>query len=195
MLNNMWNFFNNNSGAVTAFTAIVALVISLIGLLTTWYNIHSSTKPMLKAYLVRINPGRERYFLVIKNFGASTAIIDTIETSMAWSKILNDDKAAPFEFIKNAEFPPGYLVYTDLSSSPLIGSTYNVYASKKPNTVMLTIKYRYGLALKQHSSISTINLSYTIGLEDTYSSITHASENYQLNKIADILTDLVKRNL
>lgn len=184
--------------SLTAVTAIVGIASIIIAVLTLRQNnkmIESSTRPVVKVYLTQTYIQAVHHYLILKNFGASSATITKFEFDCDFdlSKISYEDVGKPFSHIVGTELAPSQSIHTSLA---VIQSKLHISEWHKNNEQPLTftIHVEYlSESGKKYSDKSLINLSYDQGL--TYVRPSVNDQQKTLQYIMHSLVALVEKLL
>lgn len=105
---------------VTTLIGIISTCIAICTLKTNKKMIDESTRPYLVFYVEMLNTNIMEYHIILKNFGASGAIINAISTDFPLNNInMFNDNEHPFSSLENIFLAPGQKLYTTLSDSML----------------------------------------------------------------------------
>ena len=106
-------------------TSITAIVISVKTLKQNSKMIEESTRPNIQIYPVYSG---EIVYIIIKNFGSSEAILDSIHCDHEFipSETLGDDLGTKiFDSVNGALFSPGYSIQCPLIAHAVANATFN----------------------------------------------------------------------
>lgn len=92
---------------ITSFTSVIAVVISLLTLRQNSIMIENSTRPCIGVYGLSVYVRSPSYYIVIKNFGQSSARIDSFSCDIDLSKITRHNEFVPFSNIEGTTMMPG----------------------------------------------------------------------------------------
>lgn len=70
---------------LSTFISVIAIVISVVTLRQNKKMIEESSRPVISVYTQSINPGTPMFYLVVKNFGHSTAYMTKFKTDFDFS--------------------------------------------------------------------------------------------------------------
>ena len=182
------SFFSslNPSDWIQLFGIIVSLVASLIAIalsvLTLRQNnkmVEESTRPNIQIYPVYAD---SILYIIIKNFGTSTAIIDSVECDHIFtnSESFGDPSETSFSKLSGAIFCPGYSLKCPLISHAVSNETFNFHVT-------------YHSTSKKYSDIFSFNPYTNAPFADTHPSA-HTTEEY-LKNISHDLHNIFKTKL
>lgn len=160
-------------------TSIVAIKISIDTLRQNNKMIEESTRPNIQIYPVYLN---SLLYIIIKNFGASEAIIDEVKCSHKFTEAeyCGDINENGFEKLHGAIFCPGYALRCPLVAHSVTNETFQFEVSYHSSEK----KYHANFAFNPYSNAP---------FADTYPS-GNSTENH-LKHIANELHDIVKMKL
>lgn len=159
--------------------AVISVVTVVITLRQNSRMIEESTRPIVSVYTDEINAGSPFFYLVIKNFGKSTAYITKFEYDFDFKgcyKIRNDRDY--LQQISNAVLPPGQTKICTLDYE------------KINKAVTFTLEYHSG-AQKTYRDKFTIDLK--AGVSMPYGKV--ATEGKELRTISYALQEMLQKNL
>lgn len=113
------------------FTSIIAISISVKTLKQNNKMIEESCRPVVSAYTQSINPGVPMLYLVLKNFGNSTAYMEAFESNFDFSKCYRFD--VPRNYIED---------FGRCVIAPGQSRTCLLDYSKLPSSVYISLKYK-----------------------------------------------------
>ena len=138
--------------------AAISVVTVIITLRQNHKLIEGSTRPVLSFYTTSINVGGSIFYFVVRNYGASTAIIEKISSEQDFTQFLfaagelgNAERFDPIHSLKKAVIAPGQsricaLDYKRTPEEIAINVEYKSYAGKKyKEQVVLTPKAGVGM--------------------------------------------------
>lgn len=161
-------------------SSIVAIIISLKTLKQNSKMIEESTKPSIQIYPVHI--GRISY-IIIKNFGQSTAYIDEIFCNHKFSKeeTLNRDFGENiFDLISGAILSPGYSI-----KCPLV--------AQEVSSIQFNFKIKYHSTCKNYEETFCFNCHSNFPFANVYPNGNDCDDH--LKSMSRNLSDLVKMQL
>ncbi|MDZ4991906.1 hypothetical protein [Clostridium perfringens] len=162
---------------VTTITAITSIIISVKALKQTSKSIEDANRPYIVIYhdFIQVQSSRSNY-LIIKNFGKSSAIIDSITYS---NTDFYENKTLPFENLKKCSIAPGQTFITTIK------------LTKEHINFDVTIKYH------TNSNKFTETFSFnTKGLANQLVNVTTFSNQSELEKtISTAAVELIRKNL
>lgn len=92
---------------ITSLTSVVAIVISLLTLRQNSIMIENSTRPCIGVYGLSVYVRSPSYYIVVKNFGQSSAHIDSFSCDIDLSKISRHNELVPFSNIEGTTMMSG----------------------------------------------------------------------------------------
>lgn len=138
----------------TFFTSIVAIVISVISIRQNSKMIEESKRPYITMYG---DPGY-RCSLVIKNFGQSSATIDSFDSNYDLDKCFNEQfNIRPFANIEGTALAPGQLIQSEIDI---------LHVLECAQTITFTINY--SAHCKKYIEVVTINLLGAMSLYNSH---------------------------
>lgn len=167
-------------GIITSLVvSIVAIVISIKTLRQNSEMIEESTRPNIQIYSIYIN---SIAYIIIKNFGQSSCVIDTLSCDHEFSSDETFGKLEKniFDKVSGALMTPGYAI-----KCPLIG-----YKATKSD---LNFDISYHSSCKKYSDHFCFNIYSNSPFADTHPSTSNDTES--LKNISNDLHDLVKMKL
>lgn len=93
--------------AITALTAIISIIISVLTLRQNAKTIEETNRPYVCVYGAMINLNKPEIHIVIKNFGATAAYITGFSVSENFSQYAYIPTVVPFAKIKGSFIAPG----------------------------------------------------------------------------------------
>ena len=159
--------------------SLVAIVISVLTLRQNNKMIEESSRPNIQIYPVYLN---RIVYIIIKNFGASEAIIDEVKCSHKFTEAeyFGDIKNDDFAKLHGAIFSPGYSLRCPLASHSVSNETYK-------------FEIKYHSSKKNYYAEFSFNPFSNAPFADTYPS--GNSHDEHLRNIAHHLHAIVKINL
>lgn len=128
--------------------AAVSVITVVITLKQNSKMIENSTRPYIVVYLGMTNFQNPNYYLCIKNFGQSSAIITSFSCDCDLAEYSRIHSKIPFKHICPSSIAPGQLFKSTLDSKKLFNGT------KKT----MTFSIEYTFARNTYKDIYTINL-------------------------------------
>lgn len=178
---------------ITAITAMISVIIATLTLLQNAKSIEASTRPYIKPYLAMTHIQVPEYFIIIKNFGASSAKITKLTTDIEWEHFTYPELRSPFKYITDTEFPPNHKVFTELAVFPT--KKYlakHVETNQEPLIYTMHIEY-ISESGKTYVEETKLNLTYDFG--HTHGRPSQSSSDYSLKMIANGLVDISEKSL
>lgn len=179
--------------SATAAAAIISTIIAMKTLKQNSKNIEASTRPYIKPYLAMSNVQTVGYYLIIKNFGTSSAKITKLTTDIEWKHFTYEKLREPFKYIVGSELPPGHKTYTALA--PLPTRMYlDTYAKDHQTPLIYKIHIEYQSESGQdYGETTTINMTYDFG--HTHGRPHQPDNDYSLKMIANGIIDIGEKML
>ena len=87
--------------------SIVAIIISLKTLKQNSQMIEDSSRPYIGIYGMSVHIHQPQYYIIIKNFGQSGALITSFRPSIDMQQISKDDGSIPFSHFEGVSIMPG----------------------------------------------------------------------------------------
>lgn len=168
-------------GGIIASTivSIIAIVISVLTLRQSNKMIEETSRPNIQIYPVYLN---SIFYIIIKNFGSSEAIIDEVKCSHKFTEAeyFGDISNNGFAKLQGAVFCPGYSLRCPLASHSISNETFR-------------FEIKYHSSKKNYYAEFSFNPFSNAPFADTYPSSKNSDEH--LRNIARELHDIVKMNL
>lgn len=169
-----------SSIAASLITSIAAIIISIKTLSQNNKMIEGTTRPYVAIYSRTTNFQSPAYYLVLKNFGQSSAVITSIKCDYNFSQCTYNAKPNPFERFNNTFISPGQSYVCSI----------NVLTFFK-NPVDLHFSVSYKTDCKEYNDAFTITPNADVDLVQTRA----ATEGKELRNISYTLQDLVEKQL
>lgn len=99
--------------------AVVSVITVIITLRQNNKMIENSTRPYITIYGQKVNFGYTKYFLIIKNFGSSSAVITKFSSEIDLSEYTLVNSSNPFEHIVGTNLAPQQSIICDLEIKKL----------------------------------------------------------------------------
>lgn len=161
---------------VSFITSISAIAISVLSLRQNSKMIENSTRPYIGIYGAGVYVRSPNYYIVIKNFGNSSATIKSFSSDFDLSKcVKGKDMKKPFEYIENSTLLPdqAYHCVIDLNHTLTQTETINFHIT-------------YASSVKQYKEKMCLNLRALVG-----NYVTHKDDNGKpLSVISETLQDM-----
>lgn len=179
--------------AVTTGAALASVYIAVQTLKQNSRNIEASTRPYIRPYLAMSNVQTLEYYLIFKNFGASSAKITKLTADIEWEHFTYEKLREPFKYIVGSELPPGHKTYTALAPIPTKKylSDY-VEDHKTPLIYSIHIEYRSESG-QCYSEDTSLNMTYDFG--QTHGRPHQPCQEYSLKMIANGIIDIGEKML
>lgn len=146
---------------ITAGVGICSVVIAIFTLRQNNKMIEASTRPVVKVYLTRIYIQTLQFYLVLKNFGSSSARITSFECDFDLSQISYEEFGTPFSRIVGTELAPGQKIYTAFAPMKFITFMEHWRSQhEQPFLIVFKLSYTSDSGLEYDEEVS-INLSYS----------------------------------
>lgn len=147
----------------TALVGIASIIIAVLTLRQNNKMIESNTRPILRFYLTQLNIQTVQHYLVLKNFGSSSARITNFHCDFDLTQITYKELSDPFRYIIGTELAPGQKLYTSFASieSKKFVNNWNK-SHDEPLTFQIELSYISEVG-KQYDEHIDINLSYDTG--------------------------------
>ena len=159
--------------------AVTSVITVIITLKQNNKMIEESTRPIITIYTDEINFGTPVFYLVIKNFGKSAAVITDISYNTDFSNCYRVNNGKDYlKELKNAMLAPG--------QSRVCMLDYQ----KVNKEVTFIIKYKSGLG-KTYSEIIKLDLKAGVAMPTLKAN----TENKELRTISYALQEMVQKNL
>lgn len=183
----MKTFFNslNPSDIIQLFgiiasliTSIVAITISLVTLRQNSKMIEDASRPIISIYGESINPGSPVFYIVIKNFGSSSAYITQFEYDFDFNSAYLADKGKDYlKDLTNSVIAPGQSRICALEYSAL----------DRP----IAFKLSYSSGVKTYHDEMTVDLRAGASMLTSKT----ATEGKELRTISYSLQEMLQKNL
>ena len=153
--------------------------------------IEQSTRPVISFYTSQINTGSPSLYLVVKNFGASPAIIKQVSCNhdfasfMMGSKSLSHDELVQYDPIKRL---PGALMAP--GQSKICGLEY----TKLPNEITIEITYE-GVTGKSYKECFSFDPKAGNGMVTGKSSGDNADNRKDIKNISYTMQEMLQKQL
>lgn len=162
-------------------TSIIAIVISICTLRQNSRMIEDSTRPYIGIYGAETYIGSPHYYLVIKNFGQSSAFIRSFTYDFDLSQCVNHDfDSEPFQNIENSTLMPGQSFRCVIDYNKTLASTK-----------IINFHILYSSGMHSYEDDICVNLTASIG-----NVIMHnTTQNKELKIISETLQDMYIHSL
>lgn len=165
---------------VSLVTSIVAIIISIKTLKQNSRMIDDSTRPYIVVYSRTANFDSPKFYLVVKNFGQTGAVVNSLQCDYDLSTCSYNKEHVPFTNFNGTFVAPGQAYITNIDPIKLF---------KNPNDMHFSIEYQNGN--KTYSDCFTIKPLADSDLIQTRAS----TKNQELKNISYTLQDLVEKQL
>lgn len=139
---------------LSAFAAIVALILSCVSISLTRKSIEAATRPELVPYVERLNIYDTSYYLVLKNFGASSAKILKFKSSVELSTFTHEGISDVFNKLEGTTFPSGYRIVAVLDKNKVQEFTNKKIENKEAPSFEIQIEYQNSRSKRYQETIS-----------------------------------------
>lgn len=149
---------------------ILAAAISAASLFCALWSVHAATKPILMAHLfIAKSDDRSDYIIRVKNYGHSSAIIQSFTCDRDLSTITNEDQLSIIQSLPGLEIPPSSEIVLQLSPFK-IEATFPF--EKSPFIITTTLRYK-GTSWVFRSCTSTTSHDFSLAqqFKNTYGSL------------------------
>lgn len=148
----------------TALVGIASIAIAICTLRQNSKMIEASTRPVVKIYLTRVYIQTVRHYLIIKNFGASSARITDFKSEFDLNNLTCLELGQPFRHIVGTELAPGQKILTAFAPSEF-KTFIKKWAATHSEPLIFNINITYqSEAGINYSNTATINLSCVSGI-------------------------------
>lgn len=161
-------------------TSIIAIVISVKTLQQNSQMIDESTRPYIVIYSQTTNFQAPAYYLIIKNFGQTGAVVTSINCDHDLSLYSFSQSHIPFEHFNGTFIAPGQAFLCSVDTQKLF---------KNPDSLHFSVEYASNG--KTYSDCSEINPKADSDLLQVRAS----TEGKELRNISYTLQDLVEKQL
>lgn len=169
-------------GVIASFiTGCIATIISIKTLRQNSKMIEASSRPYIGIYGACTHVGTSQYYLIIKNFGNSSALVTSLTYDFDLSQCRkNHSKFEPFQYIENTTIMPGQSFRAAINFNKAILET---------DFIHFHISYSSGV--RKYEDDICLNLKANTGNFETY---THDSRN-ELLTISQTIQDMHIKSL
>lgn len=168
-------------GIITSLiVSIVAIVISVITIRQNNQMIEESTRPYIVVCGKTANCSSPKFYLVVKNYGTSGAVITKFKCNYDLKELSIREKYCPFEHIQGTFIAPNQSFITNLDK-------VNLFAEDR----ILKFDIEYKLNKKTYSDHFEIPIKAFVELIQTRT----ATQGQELKVISYALQDLVEKQL
>lgn len=166
---------------VSLATGIIAIIISVKSLKQNSKMIEGSTRPYISIYGASTYIGSSNYYIVLKNFGQSSATIHEFLYDFDLSKCtVNTSPNEPFQFIDNSIIVPGQSFHALINLKKTL---------KQTKVINFHISYSSGV--HKYEDDFCLNLAGNLG-----NSVNHiVTEGKELATISETLQDMYIHSL
>lgn len=165
---------------ISLVTGIVAIVISVLTLKQNSRMIEESSRPYVVVYSTVTNFQEPFYYLVIKNFGQTGALITNFEVNHDLSNFSYSKEHVPFSRLKNSFLAPGQSLCCSLDKSKLF-----------ENPVTLDFSIEYSANKKKYAETFSIDARLHSGQLHTRA----CTKDKELRNISYTLQEMAERML
>lgn len=166
---------------LTFLLSTISVVILIVTIRQNSRMLENASRAYIAIYSEITYVHAMNFYLIIKNFGQSSAIINSLECDTDLSKFAHIETLVPFSHMENVSIAPNQSFKCALQS-------VNLFASKIPS---INFKVTYTSNNKKYVETFCINLKALTGLVNTKAS----SKEDPLKMISNTLQDINKRLL
>ncbi|KOP80699.1 hypothetical protein AMS59_04825 [Lysinibacillus sp. FJAT-14745] len=181
-MGNILEIINENAQILGLFAPLVAIIISVFALNQTKRSIEEANRPYVVVYrdYIQVLSSIHEY-LVIKNFGKSGAIIDSVLFEPSYYDSVRNKEI--FNNISDTFIAPGQSISKVVST--------NAFAVERNGMIKVTIKYHAGK--KKYQEVISLNEEI---IHDLTFTKTKPSSSHSLQEVITKATEeLLRRNL
>lgn len=160
---------------------VVPIVISMLTLHQNSKMIEESTRAYVTIYLASYIINQKNYVLIIKNFGKTGAVINSVICNKDLSEISYIQYAKPFSSMENMYIAPNQFFYCAV----------NCEKFTKINSADFTISY----STTTRTYTETISVNFCFDANDTYTQTPSPRNDDCLKNISFSLEELLRQNL
>lgn len=160
--------------------AVISVITVVITLRQNYKMIDNSTRPYVVVYSAVTNFQNPDYYICVKNFGQSGAIITKFSCDIDLKKYSYNKKIIPFQHLPNTFIAPGQSFICNINPIELF---------KEPHPLTFDIEYKSNG--KQYTNNFTINIQADADLIHTRAS----TKDKELRIISYTLQDIAERLL
>ncbi len=172
------NLILSISSFVLAATSVVTVVITL---LQNRKMTEASTRPYLGIYTVSSNIGKNRIYIILKNFGQSSAIIKELSTDIDLTEI--------------SKMPGTYIPFSGLLGSTIMpGQSFRTiidYKNIVNKTEIIKFTLKYSGPIKEYSETLSLKLTSNSGNLTEHS----CTPGKELSEISETLQEMHLKSL
>lgn len=168
----------------TVFRVLVIIVPIVISILTLRQNkkmIEESTRAYVTIYLASYIINNKNYVLVIKNFGKTGAVINSITCNKDLSQISYVPDKTPFSSMEGTYIAPNQLFTCAINDDQFI----NIGSAD------FTVKY----STTTRTYTETVSINFCYDMSDTYIKFSTGKNDHHIRSISFSLQELVRQNL
>lgn len=160
--------------------AAISVVTVVITLRQNHRMIQNSTRPYITAFAQVTNFQEPTFYLILKNFGTSGAVIEKLESSIELNQVSFREEMTPFNHIEGTFLAPGQTITSCLCSKKF----------KEMQIREFTIKLKYNDGVNSYKQECPIN--YKAYIENV--NVRAATKDKELRTISYALQDLVEKH-
>lgn len=157
---------------VSLIVSIVAIVISLKTLRQNSQMIEESSRPYIGIYGMSVHIQQSQYYIIIKNFGQSGALITSFRSSIDMQQISKNDGFIPFSHFEGASIMPGqsFRSAIDFDKVSSLGLSYIIFdvaysCGKRTYSDSIQLKVDANLGnLESHQTPKSTNLGKNVSV-------------------------------
>lgn len=169
----------------TSLTAIIGVIIAVLTLRQNSKMVEESTRPTVVIYTDAINPGNLQCFIIIKNFGKSSAYIDKIDTNFKFQpgQIVRDEKfnnMNPLTALSGTMLAPNQSKLCNIIGHKFLSS----------DLIDISIKYHSSSNKKYNDTFSLNPIK-----DNPYPFIKDSTKGAEMRNISYALQEMLQKNL
>ena len=161
---------------ISLVTSVVAIIISVLSLKQNSKMIADSTRPYIGVYGSGTYVSQARFYIIVKNFGQSSAHIDDFKCDIDLSKYpIKPIKSRPFQHIQDTTIMPGQSFRCVVDFNKIIR-----------DTSLIVFNISYSASGKTYSDCIPLNIAANIG-----NSVAHATtKGNEIKNLSETLQDI-----
>ena len=172
---------NLGVGVCTAVTAVISVIISVLTLRQNNKMIKNNSRPYIAVSFQTTNFQELKLYLVVKNYGTSGAIIESLVFSESLEVWGIKPSVPPFEYIKNTFIAPNQSIACPIDTK--------IFKEKKIDCIYASISYSDGI----NKYAEKYPLNYIVYGKNP--SVRDNSKEKELTIISYTLQDMVEKQL
>lgn len=161
---------------ISLVTSVVAIIISVLSLKQNSKMIADSTRPYIGVYGSGTYVSQARFYIIVKNFGQSSAHIDDFKCDIDLSKYqVVSSKNRPFQHIQGTTFMPGQSFRCVVDFNKIIH-----------DTSLIVFNISYSASGRTYSDCIPLNVAATIG-----NNVAHTTtQGNEIKNLSETLQDI-----